>query len=168
MVRDYEDESQDSEMVPYPVALGHWLEEQYIGDDRFDAIEIDEPGLSEGETVRIRFICTPQSHFLVSVFEEDGFLRIGLATEDEELSQAIEAAASENGDSLTEFVEIAMDSEDELEHEVTNFHSDMFYFCSDIPYQREEDLASSVLRDEVIYYLDGIMMAFFDFVEKKQ
>lgn len=166
MVRDYEDESPESDMEPPPLALAHWLEEQYVGDDRFESIEIDEPGLSEGETVRVRFVCNPQTHFMVAVYEEDGFLRIGLATEDEALNQAIEDAVNESGDPLTEFVAIAMDAEDELEHEVTNFHSDMYYVCSDIPYQREEDLASSILRDEIIYYLDGVMTTFYDYIEK--
>lgn len=168
MVRDYDEETQDSDAESYPAALAHWLEEQYIGDDRFDSIEIDDPGISEGETIRARFVCNPQSHFFVSVFEDEGFLRIGLATENEELNQTIETAVSEGGDSLTEFVEVAMDAEDELEHEVTNFHSDMYYFCSDIPYQREVDLASSVLRDEIIYYLDGIVTSLYEFVEKSQ
>lgn len=165
MVRDYEDD-QDSEVESYPVALAHWLEEQYIGDERFESIEIDEPGISEGETIRVRFTCNAQTHFFVSVFEEDGLLRIGLASESESLSKEIEETAEESGDSLTEFVEVAMDAEDELEHEVTHFHSDMYYFSSDLPYQREEDLASSILRDEIIYYLDGIITALYEFVEK--
>lgn len=165
MARDYEDESQEGMDAP-PLALAHWLEDQYVGDDRFDTVEIDEPGPSEGETVRIRFVCHPQTHFFVSVFEDDGFLRVGLATEDESLNQEIEDAINESGDSLTEFVEIAMDAEDELEHEVANFHSDMYYFASDIPYNREQELATSTLRDAIIYYLDGIVTAFNDFIEK--
>ena len=124
-------------------------------------------GSARGETIRVRFVSNPRAHFFVSVFEEEGFLRIGLATEDEALNETIENAVTESGDSMTEFVEIAMDAEDELEHEVTNFHSDMYYFSSDIPYQREEDLASSILRDEIIYYLDGMMTSFSDFVDKK-
>ena len=169
MVEDDENESsQDSEREPYPVALAHWLEEQYAGDERLESVEIDEPGLSEGETIRVRLVCGAQTHFFVAVLEEDGLLRVGLATEDEALNHEIEDTATESGDSLTEYVEIAMDAEDEMEHEVTNFHSDMFYYASDIPYQREEDLSTSVLRDEIIYYLDGLMTAFYEFVEKRK
>ena len=105
---------------------------------------------------------------VVAVLEDDGLIRIGLATEGEEISEAIEAGANEAGGSLTEFVADAMGAEDELEHEVQHFHDDVFYCCSDIPYQREEDLSSNILRDEIIYYLDGYFTALSGFLDEKE
>jgi hypothetical protein len=164
---DFEDDdlSQGAGLEPTPGSLAHWLEEQYQGDDRFESIEIDEPGPLEGEAVRVKFICDERSHFFVSVLEDESLVRVGLGTGDRWASEAIETAALETGDSLTEFLADSMDADDELEHEVKHFHDDMFYFCSDIPYQRVEDLASDHLRDELIYYLDGYMTALFEYLE---
>lgn len=164
MANNYDDEAEESGLEPTPESLGRWLEEQYLGDDRFEAVEIDAPGQLEGEAVRVRFVATPTAHFFVSVLEDDGLVRVGLATEEQDLSETIESEASENGSSLSEFMADIMDAEGELEHEVQHFHDDVYYFCSEIPYQREEDLASEHLRDEVVYYLDGYLTAFYDYV----
>jgi hypothetical protein len=167
MMDEYDDEMDGSGIEPTPANLTHWLEEQYTGDDRFESVEVLEPGPVEGEAVRVEFICGPLTHFFVSVLGDDGLVRIGLATDDPEVSKTIESAVSRSGDSPTEFLAGVMDVEDELEHEVQHFHDDMFYYCSDIPYQRDEDLASDVLRDEIIYYLDGYMTALYEYVGKK-
>jgi hypothetical protein len=165
---DNDDDLEDSGIEPTPLNLAQWLEEQYRGDDRFESVEIAEPGPLEGEAVRVKFICDAMTHFLVSVLEEDVIVRVGLATDDRKVSTAIENAVNESGDSLTEFLADIMDAEDELEHEVQHFHDDAYYFCSDIPYQRDEDLASDVLRDEVIYYLDGYLTALYDYLEREE
>lgn len=165
---DYEDdESPESGVEPSPASLARWLEEQYLGDERFESVEVVEPGFVEGEVVRVKFVCNATTHFFVSVLEDEAMVRIGLATEDKELSDTIEAASNESGESLTEFLEESMDAEDELEHEVQHFQDDMYYYCSEIPYLRDEDLASDHLRDEIIYYLDGYMTGLIDYVEGK-
>lgn len=147
---------------PTPGNLAHWIEEQYVGDDRFESIEVVEPGPLDGEDVRVQFICDAHTHYLVSVLSEDGFIRIGLATDSKMVVENIEAAVDEAGGSLSDFLADALESDEDLEHEVQHFHDDMDYFASDIPYQREDDLASDVTRDEMIYYLDGYMRAFED------
>ncbi len=148
-----------------PATLAHWLQEQYTGDDRFEAIEALEPGPLDGEDVRTRFVCNNHTHFFVSVLREDGYIRIGLATESPAVVDAVQEAVDESGGSLTEFLEDALEIEDELEYEVQHFHDDVDYYASDIPYQREDDLGSEVIRDEIIYYLDGFMNAFYDYVD---
>jgi hypothetical protein len=163
---DDDDTSQGSGLEPTPAGLAHWIEEQYAGDDRFELIEVAEPGPLEGEAVRVAFIANDQTHFFLAVLEEDERVRVGLATADRALSKAIEGAAMESGDSLTEFLADAMQADDELETEVQHFHDDVYYFCSDIPFQRLEDLASPALRDAIIYYLDGYMNALFDYIEE--
>jgi hypothetical protein len=168
MVENFDDEFQDSEIKPSPGGLAHWLEEQYSGDDRFEAVEVEDPGPLEGEAVRVKFICSTSAHFFVAVLEDESVVRVGLATADLAVSEAIEGAANENGDTLTEFLEEAMGAEDELENEVRHFHDDVYYFCSDISYQREEDLSSDILRDEVIYYLDGYMTGLIDYVAEAE
>jgi hypothetical protein len=164
---DFEGEElyQGEGLEPTPASLGHWLEEQFLGDNRFDSIELLEPGPLPGEAVRVKFLYDEATYFFVSVLEDDSVIRIGLASESREISVSIEAAVRENGESLTEFLEIAIDAEDELEHEVQHFHDDVYYFCSNIPYQRVEEFGSTILRDEIIYYLDGFMNAFYDLLE---
>ena len=165
---DSEDEEfpEGSGLEPTAAGLGHWIEEQYAGDDRFESVELHEPGPLEGETVRVTFTCSEQTSFFLSVLEDDERIRVGLATTNRAVSKAIESAALEGGDSLTEFLADSMEADDELEHEVRHFHDDAYYFCSDIPFQRLEDMASPVLRDEIIYYLDGYMNALFDYIEE--
>ena len=165
---DDEDALEESGLEPSPATLARWLEEQYLGDDRFESIEVSVPGPLEGEAARVKFNCALATHFFVAVLEDDALIRIGLATEDKEISKAVEDAANESGDSLTEFLADVMDAEEELEHEVQHFHDDMYYFCSDIPYQRDEDLASDILRDEIIYYLDGYMTGLYEYLEREE
>jgi hypothetical protein len=162
---DDEEFAQGEGLEPTPANLAHWLEEQYHGDDRFESIEVLDPGPLEGEAVRVKFICNPLTYFFVAVLDEEGVIRVGLATESKAVNKAIEAAAEEIGESLTEFLEVSMDLEDELEHEVQHHHDDLYYFCSDIPCPRGEDLASDTLRDEIIFYLDGYVNSLYDFVE---
>lgn len=155
----------EGRVEPTPANLAHWLSEQYAGDDRFESVEVAEPGQLDGEDVRVRFICNNETHFFVSVLGDEGFIRIGLATDSKAVVKAIEEAVDESGGSMTEFLEDALETDEDLEHEVQHFHDDMDYFASDIPYQREEDLASDVMRDEIIFYLDGFMGAFHDYTE---
>lgn len=165
---DDELQQQGAGLEPTPASLAHWLEEQYTGDDRFESIKIEEPGHLDDEAVRIKFIFNDLTHFFVSVLADDCIIRLGLATDDQAISESIETTALETGDSLTEFLEDAMNSDDELEHEVQHFHDDVFYFCSDIAYQRAEDLTSDNFHDEVIYYLDGYMTALIECLTKSE
>lgn len=159
---------QGAGLEPTPESLAHWLEEQFRGDERFEAIEVQQDGLLEGEAVRVRFVHDDASDFFVAVLADDSLVRVGLATDREEVSDHIEEAALESAGALTEFLGQTLEDDLELEHEVQHFHDDKFYFCSDIPYQRTEDLGGQELRDEVIYYLDAYVNAMFDFLEETE
>ncbi len=150
-----------------PTGLGNWLVEQFGGDERFDVVEVAEPGPSEDETLRVKLTVNESAHFMVGIFADDHIVRVGLVTDDEEISTTIESAGEDAGLSLTEFLADALGT-DELDHEVTHFHDDAFYFCSDLPYRRDEDLALDALRDEIVFYLDGYANAFFDFLEVEE
>ncbi|HOE97821.1 MAG TPA: hypothetical protein PLS90_17225 [Candidatus Sumerlaeota bacterium] len=166
---DYNDDDeleQGAGLEPTPASLAHYLEEQYVGDDRFETIEVLDPSPHEGEAVRVCFSYDDVSQFFVAVLEEDGLVRVGLMTQEKALSERLESAAQESADSLTEFLEVSLESGEELDHEVQHFHDDAFYFCSDIPYQRDDDLASEILRDEIIYYLDGYIGAFYGLLDE--
>lgn len=151
-----------------PSGLAHWLAEQYAGDDRFASIEVEAPGPLEEEAVRVKFICEDNTHFMVAVLAEDAIVRIGLATEDKDLAAVIQEAAEEAGGVLTDLLSDGVEDDEELEHEAEHFHDDMDYFCSDIPYQRDEDLAADILRDAVIFYLDAYLGAFYELMYEEE
>jgi hypothetical protein len=152
-------------LEPTSSSLVHWIQEQFIGDDRYEVSEIEEPGPLEGESVRLNCVYDQASNLFVSVFEDDAIIRIGLATTSEEISEKIENASEEHGASLTEFFQDLMAADDELEYEVQHFHDDQFYFCSEMQFQCNEDLASNDLRDLTVFYLDGYTNAMLELLE---
>ena len=160
-----EDELHDSdEEESGPMALGNWLVETFGGDERFDSVEIIEPGFAEDETLRVKFTINESAHLMVGIFDDDHLIRVGLATDDEDISNGIEAAGEDAGLSLTEFLADSLGT-DELEHEVTHVHDDAFYFYSELTYRREKDLIGDALHDEIVYYLEGYAGAFIDLLE---
>ncbi len=150
---------------PTVFSLAYWIQEQFVGDDRFEGSNVNDSALLEGESVRLNFDYDRDTHVFVSVFEEDAIIRVGLATTREEISKAVERASEAHGDSLTEFFQDKMAVGDELEYEVQQFHDDQFYFCSEIQFQCNEDLASDDLRDQVVFYLDGYANAMIELLE---
>lgn len=139
--------------------LAHWIEEQYDGDERIQPAELLEPGPLEGEAIRVRLPLNEETYFFVSVLEDDLLVRVGLATEDKELSEELEEAATERSGSLTEFLQAALGTDDELEFEVQHFHDDVYYFASEIPFQREVDLNARIIREPLSLYLEGYINA---------
>ena len=163
-----EEASQGLGIEPTPGGFAHWVAEQYLGDDRFESIEVQDPGPLEEEAVRVKFICDSQTHFLVSVLQDDAIVRIGLATESKGLVARLEAAAEEVGGALSDLLAEGMDIDEDVEHEVEHFHDDEDYYCSDLHYQRDEDLFTEILRDEIIFYLDGYISAFYEYVFEEE
>lgn len=165
---DDEDVELGKGIEPTPGGLAHWVAEQYFGDDRFELVEVEEPGQLDEESVRVKFICNDETHFMMSVLAEDAIVRIGLATEDQDLVDRIEEATENAGGGLTDLMAEGMGADEDLEHAVEHWHDDMDYFCCDIQYQSADDLSSDVLRDEVIYYLDGFFSAFYHYVFEEE
>lgn len=157
-----------------PMGLARWLEEQYTGDDRFDVIDIAQPGEMTGESVRVCFVAaTPNSpsddgqacYFFASIFEYDLFVRVGVAVGNPEVRRAIRQLEAENDGSLTAYLEGVMDVEEALEYEVQHLREDMDYYFSDLPYDHADDLAGDEFMDEIIFYLDGYLTGFFECIE---
>ena len=53
MVED-EEEFEDDDSGDSNLGLAHWLEEHYVGDVRFETVEINQPGQLDGEDFRPR------------------------------------------------------------------------------------------------------------------
>ena len=136
------------------------IEEHFAGDDRFDSIRLHEPGDLEGEDFRLRFSVAVEAHFLVAVFSGDGFVRVGLGLDNQELNELIEDIVHESGDSLIECLESALEEGDELDCEVHQFEDDIFYFCMDVNYQTEKELSTEAFCERVTRLLEGFARAF--------
>ena len=147
------------------IELGHWIEDSYVGDERFEIVELTEPGPLEGEDFRLRLAVKDEIHFFIAASSEEGHIRVGLALEAESASEAIEAAIEGEGESMNEFLADAMEADGELEYEMQHFHDDAYYFCSDLPYQSDDELASQAFRDTVVAYLEGYVEALLDLLE---
>lgn len=143
------------------IDFAHWLEDRYAGDHRFDLIELCEPGPLEGEDFRLRFILDTGHFFLVAVNSEDGFIRVGFATQSETLYEELEDAMHDAADSASEFLAEIMGVDGELEYEMQQFEDDVFYYCSDLLLDRPEELAMDALREDAVAYLEGYFEAFF-------
>ena len=163
---DEQDDLVDETLIETtPAELVRWIEDQYVGDDRFETIEVRIDGLHEGEAARVEFLCGTGIRFFVAVRDEDCRVRVGLTCDDEELSEKIEETAQETAGSLTEFLALATESDLELDYEMRHFQDEAFYFCSDIPYQRDADLGSEYFHDEIIYYLEAYLSCLYEFSE---
>ncbi len=162
---EFDDDDEDELDSSAGSDLGGWIEEHYVGDARFEIVELAEPGPLEGEDLRVSLIVNEDSEFFVCVLSDDGVARVGLSTKDRETSERIEHGITESGESMTEFLEDVMDTDEELEHEMRHFHDDAYYFCSDIPFADDDQLASRAFRDEVVSYLEGYIEALGEFLE---
>ncbi len=159
-LEDDDDPEYDDDGEHSPVSdLGFWLEEACLADPRFETVDLREGGVLEGEAFRVCMNVTPESHFFVSVLPNEMIVRIGLSTENVKLSEAIEKTIENEADSMTEYLLSAMSDRDELEHEMQHFHDDAYYFCSEIPYDSDAQLGTEEMREEIMEYLDGYVVA---------
>lgn len=159
---DFEDDYDEDEESGDAVGLGlaHHIEELYAGDARLDYVLITAPGPLDDEDLRTQLVVNDRAQFIVSVFSAIGIVRVGFAVEEETLSEDIEAKALEDADSLSDFLVGSMDTEEELEFEVEHFHDDLYYFCSEIPFDTVEQLSRGSMREQVVMYLEGYIKAF--------
>lgn len=165
MTDEHEDLYGDRDSTDQIVEFGHWLESSYMGDTRFEGLSVQHDAEAAEANLRFQLDLTERSRFFVEVRPEESIIRIGMATEDDIVAEAIEEAVRESSLSLTEFLADAMNAIDELEHEVIDFDEDERLFYSDIEYARAEDLSSQHVRDEVVYYLEGYVEALTEHIE---
>jgi hypothetical protein len=83
---DYEDD--DSESAEHALGLAHWLEAELAGDPRFASVELHAPGDLDDEDFRLQLIIREGVYYLISSFSNDGYVRVGLALSDEDLSES--------------------------------------------------------------------------------
>lgn len=146
--------------------LGQWLEDAYTGDDRFEYVELMVPGLDDDEGFRLRLVVGDATEFFVAFLTEESVVRVGLATEDAAVSDAIEEAMLESGGTMTEFIGDAIETEEELDHEVQFLNEDHYYFCSDLPFESAAEVNSETQRDEIVFYLDGFIAGLLELAEE--
>ncbi len=164
MARREDDEIEQDDSY-HLVGLLQWLDERYRGDERFASTDLEEPGSGEGETGRLRLPLDEATEFFVAVLADEGCVRVGLATDDEELSETIESTILETGNSLTEYLAESMETLEDLDYEVQHFHDEAYYFCSDLPFDTAEELGSPDFRERVLHYLEGYVEAMLGIIE---
>lgn len=156
---EYTGELSEEQLEEKIAEFGHELEESFAGDDRVHHVELLVPGEGGEENFRLRLAVDEGSHFFVAVLGEDHIVRVGLATEDEELSKKIEDDTLESGGTLSEHLAESMEDADELEFEAQHFHDDYYYFCSEIPYESAEQIGSHTQSEAVHAYLNAYIDA---------
>ena len=146
--------------------FAHWLEAQYVGDDRFGTVELDEEGQLDEEDFRFRMIAARGCHFFVAAASDEGYVRVGLAVEDEAVNKTIEKAIEDSGGSPADFLAQAAETHEELDYEAHQFHDDVFYFASEIPFGRTQDLGLDHLREDVVAFLEAYITGYLSLVQK--
>lgn len=154
-----DEEAGEAEEGSAGLALGHAVEDSFVGDARFETVEMIVPGQVEGEDLRVRLIVNEDAQFFVALLGDEGFVRVGLCTQNVELSESIEQAILDSGESMTEFLEAAIGDDEGVENEMQHFHDDAYYFCSEIPYDGPDQLASRHVREETLRHLNGYIEA---------
>lgn len=140
--------------------LGHTLQENFSGDDRFAVVELDERGEEEGEEFRLRLAVDDRSRFFIAARCEDGFIRVGLHTEN---PKAAEAAIEATGLSPTEFIAEAMDTDGDLDYEVVHVEGEgTAAWHAELPFESADELRAQAMHDEVIFYIEGFVDALLD------
>ena len=160
---EFEEDPQDQDGL-HAGQLGRWIEDRYVGDDRFESVALLQPGRLENEDFRLRLDIDDASHFFVAVRSEEGFVRVGIATDDSDISEKIEEFILEAGGSMTDFLSEALEGQEELDYEVHHFHDDAYYFCSEIRFDVADELGSESLREEIVSYLEGYIAALLAFM----
>lgn len=162
----FEDEDEDQIDEEQVLELGQSLEEAFQGDDRFESVEVLEPGQLEGEAFRLRLVVDDHTHFLAACLPEAGKIRIGLATDDEAVNDAIVDTAAEHGESVAEILADALEGSEESDYGVEEFDEEFHYICTEIPYEPEIAASPGALHEEIVYYLEGYVSALLEIVTK--
>ncbi len=95
-------------------------------------------------------------------------LRVGFAARDRWANEEIEDAVESNGGTMTEFLEDAMEADDELSFEVQHFHdTGWFHFASDLRLS-PEDFDTPAGHEQIWYAFDGYARAILPLVSGKK
>jgi len=140
-----------------------WLEEQLAKSPHKQQL-ITPPAAVAGAGDKIIFTIGPNATRVVYLALRHGgaTVRIGFAAKDRWANEEIEEAVESNGGTMTEFLEDAMEADDELEFPVQHFHeAGWFHFACDLTAPDSPEF-----RNRVWYYVDGYCRAILPIVTK--
>lgn len=143
--------------------LPAWLEEK-LSKSPYAAQQIAPPVAVAGAGEKVVLTVGPNATRVVYVAlrHGGGTVRVGFAAKDRWANEEIEEAVESNGGTMTEFLEDAMEADDELEFPVQHFHeAGWFHFACDLTAPDSPEF-----RERVWYYLDGYCRAILPIVTK--
>lgn len=134
-----------------------WIENQLDADDRFG--EADTFDREDGSTLTTRWSLSDDLLLEVTLRPLIPQVRVGVVTEDRWKSEEIEQAIEDSGDTMSEYLEIALAEAglDWLDPPVEHYRDQgrWFSFITPIDLKRPEDLADAGLRQRVMQLING-------------
>ena len=139
-----------------------FIEESVAIDDRYGPASRHDR--DDGSTLATRFSAAPACWFEIAVRPLIPQVRVGFVTTDRWKSEEIEQAIEDSGDTMQEFVEIALEEAgvpgpyQPVEH--YREAGEYFYFATPLPLDELTDLERDEVRDRTLCMLEGYLLAF--------
>ena len=118
----------------------------------------------DGSTLATRWHAGPSCWFEIAVRPLIPQVRVGFLTEDRWKSEELEQAIQDSGDTMSEFVGVAMEDAglDWPEPPVEHYREggQYFYFATPLTIEELRDLDSDEVRDKTLRMLEGYLIAF--------
>lgn len=149
--------------------LANWIEEKIKASAHAGELQKPAPNIA-GAGERILAAVGPDPQRVVYTASRHGgkTIRVGFAARDRWANEDIEDAVESNGGTMTEFLEDAMEADDELVYPVQHFHdTGWFHFACDIP-KDSDYFATAEGREVVWYYFDGYCRGILPIVRKSK
>lgn len=143
-------------------AFRTYIEDSVANDDRYGACKrLDR---DDASTLALRFEATPTCWFEVALRPLIPQIRVAFLTNDRWLSEELEQAIQDSGDSMEEFVGVGMNEAgldwDEPPVEHYRDGGEFFYFATPLVIEELPDLERDQVRNKVVRMLEGYLIAF--------
>lgn len=143
-------------------AFRTYIEDSVANDDRYGACNrLDR---DDASTLALRFEATPTCWFEVALRPLIPQIRVAFLTNDRWLSEELEQAIQDSGDSMEEFVGVGMNEAgldwDEPPVEHYRDGGEFFYFATPLAIEELPDLERDQVRNKVVRMLEGYLIAF--------
>ncbi len=150
---------EDHELIE---AFRTYIEDSVENDDRYGACNrLDR---NDASTLAMRFEVTPTCWFEVALRPVIPQIRVAFLTNDRWLSEELEQAIQDSGDSMEKFVGVGMNEAglDWDEPPVEHYHDggEFFYFATPLSIDELPDLERDQVRNKVLRMLEGYLIAF--------
>jgi len=143
-------------------AFRTYIEESVANDDRYGSRARHDR--EDGSTLATRFEAGGACWFEIALRPNIPQVRVGFVTTDRWKSEEVETAIEESGDSMQEFVGIAMEEVglDWPEPPVEHYRQagEYFYFATPLALDELADLDGDEVRDKTLKMLEGYLIAF--------